>query len=121
MNVKRSIDDYLHEIVECGTRALGYVQGMSFEQFEQDSRTRDAVAKCIELCGEAANNIGKTDPAVPKAFPEFDIRSAYGMRNILSHSYYLVKYRVLWSTAVESVPEFVAIARKILASRSPSS
>ena len=117
MNSARSIEDYIAEIVECGTRATGYLAGMAFEEFERDDRTQYAVAKCIELCGEAAHNIGKIDNTIPSQFPEFDIRSAYGMRNILAHAYYSMRLRVLWTTARESLPEFVEIARKILESR----
>lgn len=120
MNIKRSVDDYLTDIVECGTRAQGYIRGMSEGEFNLDFKTRDAVAKCIEVCGEAANNIGKVDPIVPKDFPEFDIRSAYGMRNILSHAYYAILPSVLWSTVKDSLPEFAAIATKILAVRRSS-
>lgn len=118
MNSARSIEDYIAEIVECGTRATGYLKEMTFEDFERDDRTQYAVAKCIELCGEAAHNIGKIDATIPSRFPEFDIRSAYGMRNILAHAYYTMRLGVLWTTARESLPEFVEIAKRILASRS---
>ena len=113
----RSANDFLKDIIEWGERASVYVKGMDFDTFARDLKTIDAVTRCVEVCGEAANQAGRIDPSILQAYPAFDVRSAYGMRNVLVHGYYNIVTRVLWNTVTESLPEFVEIARSILAER----
>lgn len=49
--------DYLADIVDAATKAAGFVQGMTFEQFESDERTLFAVVRALEIVGEAAKRI----------------------------------------------------------------
>jgi uncharacterized protein with HEPN domain len=44
----------LSHIVEWGERCARHLDGISRQQFMQDEKTRDAVAKCIEAVGTAA-------------------------------------------------------------------
>jgi uncharacterized protein with HEPN domain len=103
--------------LEWGERAAAYVEGMDFDQFAVDLKTIDAVTRCVEVCGEAANHAGRIEPSIPARHPAFDIRSAYAMRNVLVHGYYNIVIRVLWATVTESLPQFVEVARRILRER----
>lgn len=38
---------WLYDMMESAGQALSYVAGMTFDQFWDDSRTRDAVARCV--------------------------------------------------------------------------
>lgn len=47
----------LGDMLESADRIRNYVQGLSFEAFIEDQRTKDAVIRNFEIIGEAANRI----------------------------------------------------------------
>jgi uncharacterized protein with HEPN domain len=98
MKAPRSATDFLNDVVAAGERCLGYVKGMTEQQFMADERTRD--------------------PSLRDRFPEFEADAAYAMRNILTHGYFKVDAEILWRTAKNSVVKIVADARNILAQQS---
>jgi uncharacterized protein with HEPN domain len=48
---------YLHDMLESAQKALGYVQGVSYDEFWHNSEKRDAVAMRIAAIGEAARQV----------------------------------------------------------------
>jgi uncharacterized protein with HEPN domain len=48
---------YLHDMLESARKALGYVQGVSYDEFWHNSEKRDAVAMRIAAIGEAARQV----------------------------------------------------------------
>ena len=54
---KRSTSLLLEDMREAAERITGYVTGMSQAQFVADRRTADAVARNLEILGEAANRL----------------------------------------------------------------
>jgi uncharacterized protein with HEPN domain len=50
---------YLLDMLECIKRIENYVEGLSYEQFLMNDKTKDAVVRNIEIIGEAARNIPK--------------------------------------------------------------
>ena len=51
---------YLDDMLEACRRVTNYTAGMTFEQFVADERTRDAVARNLEILGEAAKKVPTT-------------------------------------------------------------
>ena len=45
------------DILECAGKIEKYIEGMRFEDFENDSKTIDAVVRNLEIIGEASKNI----------------------------------------------------------------
>jgi uncharacterized protein with HEPN domain len=114
--MKRTADDYLRDIVERAQHAAEYIRGMSKEQFFADQRTRDAVAKCIEDIGEAANRAIKLDPSLQN---EFEGRAAFEMRNFLSHGYFKIDVSILWNAAADDLPKLRSDVEIVLQRRAP--
>lgn len=54
MSRKASI--YISDIIQNMQDAVEFVQGISFEEFESDKKTFNAVVRAIEVIGEAAKN-----------------------------------------------------------------
>jgi uncharacterized protein with HEPN domain len=109
---KRSIVDWLGDIIAWGERLESHLAGMSFEDFVSDAKTQDAASKCAESIGLAANELSRLDPALETEFPELQLGLAYRSRNKLSHGYYAIEQNIVWITVTVSIPQTVAAARQ---------
>lgn len=47
----------VHDMLQAVEKIARYVEGMTFEAFENDERTADAVIRNIGILGEAANHV----------------------------------------------------------------
>jgi uncharacterized protein with HEPN domain len=47
---------FLRHILDCIEKIEMYLQGFDYEEFQNDSKTLDAVIRNVEVIGEAANN-----------------------------------------------------------------
>jgi uncharacterized protein with HEPN domain len=103
-------------MVQAAERALGYVQGLTYEQFAADRKTVDAVSFAIVVLGEAASALKDVGPKLAPEVPWADIR---GMRNRVAHEYFGVDVKVLWETVREDLPSLLAALRALLASPDP--
>ena len=117
MKVERTVEDYLDDIVTRGERAIGFCSGMTEAGFLGNLMVQAAVARCIEVVGEAAHQAVRSAPEIAKDNPDFEFRRAYATRNILVHAYGEVQQEIVWRTVSFSIPAIVAVARRILESR----
>ena len=92
--------------------ALEYTDGMTFEEFAEDRRTRDAVIRNLMTMGESVRwipgPIREANPAVPWT-------TMRGVRNVVVHEYFGVDDRILWDTVVLDLPPLVAKLEAVLA------
>ena len=94
---------YLDDIIESCTLIARYIRGKSQTAFENDRQLQDAVARRLEIIGEAIKRL----PANTRTKnPEITWSKAIGMRNILAHDYDDVDYDQVWSTIKELLPAF---------------
>jgi len=114
----RTAGQFIQDVVDWGERAMRHVSKMTRDQFLTEEKTQDAVSRCIEAIGEAANRAIRLDPTIAVDFPEFEAEKAYAARNVLSHDYFKVDPQILWATVQESVPRIVSEANRILSRRS---
>ena len=89
---------------------------MTGEQFMSDEKSQDAVSKRISNVGEAANEALKLKPTIKERFPEFE-----AARDVISHGYFALDAAVLRATVKQSIPKFVADARRIIGARKNAS
>ena len=68
---------YLEGMLEAASRLVSYVGGLDFESFAGVPRTVDAVARDLEILGEAAERV---PDAVRERAPEIEWRKVAGMR-----------------------------------------
>jgi len=109
---KRSVSDWLSDIVLWGDRLAGHIAGKSHKDFLDDAMTQDAASKCAEAIGVAANELQKLAPEIEKEFPDLKLSLAYESRNKLSHGYFAVDFSILWNTVSVSIPKTVAAAKE---------
>ena len=87
-----------------------YTDGMDRDAFIDDARTYHAVARCLELVGEAATHI----PAdVRGAYPEIEWRRIIATRNRLAHAYLHIDDNVLWDIIRTDIPRLLPQLRRL--------
>jgi len=110
-------DELLSDIIAWGDRLAAHVADMTRERFLADPRTQDAVARCIEVIGEAAGQLRQIAPELEQRDPAPALSKAYGARNRIAHGYAAADYGLPWMTALEAVPPMVRAARSALGNR----
>lgn len=109
---KRTVAEWLGDIISWGERLEGHIAGMEFDDFLKDPKTQDAASKCAESIGMAANELSKLDSSLDREFPGLNLSLAYKSRNKLSHGYYAIEQEIVWNTVTVSIPSTVAAARQ---------
>jgi uncharacterized protein with HEPN domain len=103
---------YADDILESCAKLQRFVQGMTYEVFVADERTRDAVIRNLEVIGEAAKHLPED---VTGLAPQIPWRMVRAMRDVLAHAYFGVDLRFVWNTATTQITELEAAVRALLA------
>lgn len=104
--------DALTDILEAARRIAQYVQGMDSAAFEDDSRTQDAVVRCLEIIGEATKRLSHK---LREQHTELPWQMMAGMRDVLIHEYDKVDAGIVWETATTSIPTLIAALELLVA------
>jgi uncharacterized protein with HEPN domain len=96
----KSQDAYLHDMLEAAKLIRRYTDGVTFDEFWQDSEKRDAVALRITVLGESAQKIDKATEATLASIPFKGIR---GMRNRIAHDYGAVDFKIVWAVTQQEI------------------
>lgn len=100
------IEDYLEHMLQAIERATRYVEPIrSSDELEQSPLIQDAVARNIEIIGEAANHLAQMDPTFPARHPELPWPEMRGMRNKMIHGYFDVEWTTVWGTIKTDLPQ----------------
>ena len=91
--MQRDTNLYLEDILEACRKIVSYTRGLTFAEFEADSKTIDAVVRNIEIIGEAARNI---PTHVRGEMPDVAWQDAADMRNAIIHGYFAVDLDIVW-------------------------
>ena len=108
---KREYKDYLRDILDAVNDAESFVEGMSFEQFEKDRKTLNAVVRSLEIIGEAAKNIPLT---LREKYDKLPWKKMTGMRDKVIHAYFGVNTKTLWNTVKNDLPPLKQLVPRML-------
>ena len=103
---------YLEDIEHYAAASVRFTSGLSLEQYLADEKTRAAVERVLEVCGEAMSNLYKVAPAVAGSIPH--ARDIIGFRNILAHGYAELDHSKVYSIAIVHAPELLLAAQEAL-------
>ena len=92
---------YISHILESIMLIEQYTENISFEAFEKDRKTIDAVIRNFEIIGEASN---KLPEEFRGKYPEVPWRSIIGLRNVLIHDYLGVDIKAVWGNLKQELP-----------------
>lgn len=109
--MKREYADFLQDMLNNAELALDFVQGMEYDEFFEDEKSRYAVMRALEVIGEAARQIPDD---VRAANPEIPWREITAMRNKLMHEYFGANMKVVWRTVQEDLPVIIPILKRML-------
>lgn len=84
--------------------AIGFVTDVSREHFLADIKTQYAVARALEILGEAANAVPE---GIREDHPEVPWPGIVGMRNRLIHEYFQVRLDVVWDVVTNELPSLI--------------
>ena len=98
---ERPVNLLLDDILEAIDRAEQYIKGLSFDAFSRDRKTIDAVARNLEIIGEAANRL-------PDEFKEkhsnIEWHKVVGLRHRIVHEYFGIDLAIIWQILQKDLP-----------------
>lgn len=88
-----------------------YTQALTFEEFQADTRTLQAVLYNFIIIGEAVRSI----PAeIQSCYSEIPWREIGDVRNIAAHEYFQVRLIILWDTIQDDLPTLAIRLQELL-------
>jgi uncharacterized protein with HEPN domain len=101
----------LQDISESIDKIKLYTEGMTFDQFENDNKTIDAVIRNFEIIGEAANRI---PDEIKDKYNEVNWHKIRGFRNRIVHDYMGVDLGIIWEIIQNYLGDLLKYIRKII-------
>lgn len=101
----------LEDMLEYARIALAVLGEADVSALSANTEKRLAVAKAVEIIGEAANAI---DPALRRAMPGLPWPQMIAMRNRLVHGYGQVDLNILTDTVRNGLPSLIAEIERLL-------
>ena len=84
---------------------------MNYSDYENDSKTKDAVERNFEIIGEAASRISDT---FKLSYPDVEWRIIKDFRNFIIHEYFGIDNHIVWDIIENRLPELEEEIKKIL-------
>jgi uncharacterized protein with HEPN domain len=91
----------VRDILENAEAILRYTAGMSLARFQQDSKTYDAVERCLERISEAVAKLGDQASILMPGQPWEEVRA---LGNRLRHEYDSIREDRLWDIVQSDLP-----------------
>jgi len=91
---------YLNHILEAIEKINNYIEQHSYQDFSETPWDQDALARNLEIIGEAAKNI---DESIRDSFSEVPWREIIDFRNVVVHDYADLDLQVVWNIATKDL------------------
>ncbi len=107
----RRDEAYLLDVVLAAKRAVKYLAEISRERFEKDELLQDAVARTLEIIGEAARLVS---PDFQEAHSEIPWHIMIGIRNRIVHEYSRINWGTIWDTVKNDLPNLILLLEPLI-------
>ena len=101
----------LLDILENASLILEQTSGLGFEQFLDDTKTKNACLFCLVVIGEAAGNLSDEFRSENHQIPWLKIRA---LRNHLAHGYFIIDYDLVWNVIRTEIPKLKSEIESLL-------
>lgn len=101
MKGKRSYLNSLQDMIDHALKAEAFTRDKTIEDLMQDEVLLFAVARALEVIGEASKQV---PASIKDQYPQVPWRSIAGMRDKIIHQYFGIDAEVLWSTVKDDLP-----------------
>ncbi len=101
----------LQDILDSVDAILEYTDQISFEEFQKDRKTKDAVVRNIAVIGEAAKRI---PDAIKTENPQIEWQRIIRSRHIVVHDYAGIDYEIVWRIIQVHLPPLKQAIGEIL-------
>ena len=98
----------LRHIADAAEKAMRFAAGRTRADLDQDEMLALALARLLEIIGEAAKNVSEGTRA---QFPNIPWRSIAGTRDRLIHGYFDVDLDIVWEVITRDLPALVDALR----------
>lgn len=106
------IIDYFNEMLKATVDAQNFVLNMSRTEFLNDTKTINAVTRCLELISQKASAIRRLDHS--KHYDNLPWKEMIGMNRKITHLYQEIDPCMLWQTVKEDLHDVERHIRAIL-------
>jgi uncharacterized protein with HEPN domain len=108
---QRNDQTYIEHMIDTANKAIGFVAGVSREDFDHDEQLRLAITHLLQIIGEAARRVSLDYRAT---HPEIPWKAIVGMRSKVVHDYLNVDEDVVWDTVKNDLAPLVIELEKLL-------
>ena len=102
---------YLAHIVDAIDKIMPYTAD-GRDAFMADTRTQDAVARNLEIIGEATKRL---TGELRRAHSELPWKDAAALRDVLNHDYMSTDLTIVWNVVESHLPSLRAAVQRLLA------
>ncbi|MBI3004857.1 MAG: DUF86 domain-containing protein [Ignavibacteriales bacterium] len=109
--MKRQYALYLRDIVRAITNVKHFISDIDFQAFLKDEKTKSAVVWQIAVIGEAVKQLPRSLREKHKEVPWTEMAR---MRDKIAHSYFGIRYEIVWAVITQRLPLIRPQIEKIL-------
>jgi uncharacterized protein with HEPN domain len=109
--MSRSAEILLRDILQASDLLAQYTFGLTLEEFTENTEKQDAVARRLEIIGEAVKGLPRD---LRDRYPEVPWRDIAGARDVLVHEYFRIDLDLAWEMVKEDIPDLAEKIRRIL-------
>lgn len=97
-------DRQILEKIDAEAREIaGFIRDFTFEQFQDDERTKRAVSMTLINIGELVKGLSE---GLRLANPSIPWRAITGLRDVTAHRYQTLRMEDIWETVTTDLPVF---------------